>query len=40
MMMEFCNPKEFRVITAVSEDEYIDKTLEEMLPHGFGPSSL
>ncbi len=40
VMMEFCNPKEFRVITAVSEDEYMDKTLAEMLPHGFGPSSL
>lgn len=40
VMMEFCDPKEFRVITAVSEDEYIDKTLEEMLPHGFGPKSL
>lgn len=40
VMMEFCDPKEFHVITAVSEDEYIDKTLEEMLPHGFGPKSL
>ena len=40
VMMEFCDPKEFRVITAVSEDEYIDKTLEEMLPYGFGPSNL
>lgn len=40
VMMEFCDPKEFRVITAVSEEEYIDKTLEEMLPYGFGPSSL
>ena len=40
VMMEFCNPKTFRVITAISEDEYIDKTLEEMLPYGFGPSNL
>ena len=40
VMMEFCDPKDFRVITAVSEDEYIDKTLEEMLPHGFGPKNL
>ncbi len=38
--MEFCDPKEFCVITAVSEEEYLDKKLEEMLPHGFGPSSL
>lgn len=40
VMMEFCNPKKFRVISAVSEDEYIEETLEQMLPHGFGPSNL
>lgn len=40
VMMEFCNPKTFRVISAVTEDNYIDKTLEEMLPCGFGPSNL
>ena len=40
VMMEFCDPKTFRVITAISEDEYLDKTLEEMLPYGFGPSNL
>ncbi|MBQ6787751.1 MAG: cytidine deaminase [Lachnospiraceae bacterium] len=40
VMMEFCDPKTFHVITAISENEYLDKTLEAMLPHGFGPSSL
>lgn len=40
VMMEFCNPKKFRVITAISEDNYLEKTLEEMLPHGFGPENL
>lgn len=40
VMMEFCDPKKFRVITALSEKEYVDKTLEEMLPHGFGPDNL
>lgn len=40
VMMEFCNPKTFRVITAISEEEYVEKTLEEMLPHGFGPENL
>lgn len=40
VMMEFCNPKTFRVITAISEDTYLDKTLEEMLPFGFGPDNL
>ena len=39
-MMEFCDPKQFRVITAVSPDQYLDKTLEEMLPYGFGPKNL
>lgn len=40
VMMEFCDPKTFRVVSAVTEDNYIDKTLEEMLPYGFGPSNL
>ena len=40
VMMEFCNPAKFRVITAVSEEKYLEKTLEEMLPHGFGPANL
>lgn len=40
VMMEFCEPKTFHVITAISENEYLDKTLEELFPHGFGPSSL
>ena len=40
VMMEFCDPKTFRVITAVSEEDYLEKTLEEMLPHGFGPKNI
>lgn len=40
VMMEFCNPKSFRVITAISEENYLEQTLEQMLPHGFGPASL
>ncbi len=40
VMMEFCNPKSFRVITAISEEEYLERTLEEILPHGFGPENL
>lgn len=40
VMMEFCDPKTFRIITAISEEEYMDKTLEEMFPNGFGPASL
>lgn len=40
VMMEFCNPEKFRVITAISEEQYLEQTLAEMLPHGFGPQNL
>lgn len=40
VMMEFCSPERFRVITAVSEEQYLEQTLAEMLPHGFGPQNL
>lgn len=40
VMMEFCNPKSFHIITAISKEKYIEMTLEEMLPCGFGPSNL
>jgi len=40
VMMEFCDPKTFKVIVAISEEEYVEHTLEEMLPMGFGPKNL
>lgn len=40
VMMEFCNPKTFRVIVARSEDDFESYTLEELLPCGFGPDNL
>ncbi len=40
VMMEFCNPEEFRIITAVSGEQYMEQTLAAMLPHGFGPENL
>lgn len=40
VMMEFCDPREFRVIAAKSEKEYDMRTLEEYLPAGFGPANL
>lgn len=40
VMMEFGDPKTFRVIVAISEDEYREYTLEELLPMGFGPDNL
>ena len=38
--MEFCDPAGFRIITAVSEEQYVERTLAELLPEGFGPDNL
>ena len=43
VMMEFCNPKEFKIYLARDKnnlDDYIEYTLEEILPLGFGPANL
>lgn len=40
VMREFCEPKEFRIITAKSEEDFNVHTLEELLPEGFGPANL
>ena len=40
VMMEFCNPKTFRILTAKSADDFTSFTLEEILPHSFGPEDL
>jgi cytidine deaminase len=40
VMMEFCNPDEFKIICATSVDNYVVKTLKELLPDGFGASNL
>ena len=43
VMMEFCNPKGFKIYLAKDRnnfDDYIEYTLEEILPMGFGPSNL
>jgi len=40
VMMEFCKPQDFQVIVATSEDDYIIRTLQQMLPEGFGPENL
>ena len=43
VMMEFCNPKEFKIYLAKDRNnfsDYIEYTLEELLPLGFGPSNL
>lgn len=40
VMMEFCNPEKFLIITAKSKTEYRVQTLKELLPDGFGPATL
>ncbi len=40
VMMEFCDPKKFIILTARSADDFTSYTLEEILPNGFGPSNL
>ena len=39
-MMEFCDPQEFRILIAKSVEEYVEYSLEDMLPMGFGPENL
>lgn len=40
VMYEFCDPKNFLVITAISEDDYREKRLYELLPEGFGAENV
>ncbi len=40
VMMEFCKPETFQVIVAINENNYVQYTLAEMLPLGFGPKDL
>lgn len=40
VMMEFCDPEEFQIIVAIDEEQYMIKTLGELLPLGFGPGNL
>lgn len=40
VMMEFYNPKTFKIILAIDRENYRIYTLEDMLPQGFGPANL
>lgn len=40
VLREFVDPKKFYVIMAKSKEDYIIKTLEELLPMSFGPENL
>ncbi len=39
VMMEFCE-KNFRVLIGKNGEEYLDLTLDEILPYGFSPKAL
>ena len=40
VMMEFCNPDEFKIFLAKSKDDIVEYTLKELLPLGFGNADL
>ncbi|MBR1807395.1 MAG: cytidine deaminase [Selenomonadaceae bacterium] len=40
VMREFANPNKLLVIMAKSPTDYVEKTLEELLPMSFGPDHL
>ena len=40
VMMEFCDPKSFKIIVAKSVEDYKVYTLEQLMPEGFGPDNL
>ena len=39
-MREFTNPKNLLIIMAKTPNDYVEKTLEELLPMSFGPDNL
>ncbi len=40
VMVEYCNPETFLIITANSEGEVKTVTLSELIPYSFGPENL
>ena len=40
VLREFAKPKELLIIMAKSPTDYVEKTLEELLPMSFGPENL
>ena len=40
VMMEFCVPDSFKIILGRTPDEYLEYTLKELMPMGFGPEDL
>lgn len=40
VMMEWCDPATFKIVLGNGDEEPIERTLEQMLPFGFGPANL
>ena len=40
VMMEFCDPETFQIILANGKDAYVELTLKDLFPYGFGPEDL
>ncbi len=40
VMMEFCDPEQFKIVLAIDREHYQVYTLKELLPIGFGPDNL
>lgn len=40
VMMEFCNPKTFKIILANGKGNILVSSLDEIFPYGFGPKDL
>lgn len=40
VMMEFCDPTTFRILMGTGGDAFEERTLQQMLPFGFGPANL
>ena len=40
VMMEFCDPEKFKIILADGKGTWIQISLKELLPYGFGPENL
>ncbi len=39
-LREFCDPKQMKVYVARTPDDVLEATLEDMMPHSFGPEDL
>ena len=40
VLREFCDPKKLKVLVGTSSEDYIEYSLQELLPESFGPEAL